>query len=147
MEASLSQRGLAAIRAVKISRIVLAVDHMGYHHSPYDWWVFDARMTSPKTCEICKVLDRRTYRGDWIPERFPFHIHRSVNAIKAMVHLHCRCILRWAGRAEGIYASPTGILPPEQIAEMWYPSEKELERLSPSQLKAIFEFLREPYRG
>ena len=69
-------------------------------HSPNVWWIYDARETSPKTCSLCLTLHGHQFRGDGLDYMFPYHIHLRVNAIKAMVHPNCRCILRWAGRTE-----------------------------------------------
>ena len=135
------------VNAVRATRAVIAADHEGYHHSAYDWWIFRAFMTSPKTCELCKVLDMRDYRGDWIPRRFPYHIHKRVNMIKAKVHRWCRCRLQYAGRTKRIYSSPFGFLTPEEVAKVWKPTAKELEKLTPSQLQYIINFLRSPYRA
>jgi len=79
-------------------------EHAGWEkaHDAHHWWMFDARLTSPKTCEICKALDGTVYRGDGIAAAFPYHIHMAVNAIKALVHPHCRCRLRWVGRTEKV---------------------------------------------
>ena len=137
----------ARIKAAQVVEAVIAADHQGFHHSPYDWWIFKARMTSPKTCEVCKVLDMRDYRGDWIPARFPYHVHMKVNRIKANVHRYCRCVLVWAGRAKAVYNSPFGLLDPTEVSEVWKPTMKELERLTPSQLQYIVNFLRSPYAG
>lgn len=128
-------------RILRVYLAYKAADHEGYHHSAYDWWIFDARMTSPKTCEVCKALDLTDWRGDWIPDKFPYHTHQSVNAVRAMVHPNCRCRLRWAGRAKEIYQTPLGL----QVREVWRPTEKELEQLSPSQLETILSFLRSPW--
>ena len=135
------------VNAVLATRAVIAADHEGFHHSAFDWWLFDARMTSPKTCPVCKALNLRDYRGDWIPARFPYHKHMRVNAIKANVHQHCRCVLRWAGRAKAIYMSPFGLLSPTEVSQVWKPTPEELKRLTPSQIKFIFQFLRSPLRG
>jgi len=99
-------------------------------------------MFSPKTCEVCKAYDMTDWRGDWIPDEFPYHTHMAVNAIKANVHINCRCVLRWAGRTEEIYKSPLGF----DVSKMWQVSKPELERLSPSQLGFALEFLRDPYK-
>lgn len=136
---TLKRSSLSLINVIRLSTIVKAADHEGFHHSKFDWWIFDARMTSPKTCEVCKALDLTDWRGDWVPTQFPYHTHQAVNAIRAMVHPHCRCRLRWAGRTERVYEAPLG-----EIGEVWKPSEKELEKLSPSQLKMIYKFLRSP---
>ena len=136
-----------AVRGVTVIPPVIAAAHEGYHHSAYDWWIFNARMTSPKTCQLCKVLHLRDYRGDWIPARFPYHTHQKINVIRAQVHRHCRCRLRWAGRGEQIYNSPFGLLTPDEVAKVWKPTAKELEKLTPSQLQYIINFLRSPYRG
>jgi len=99
-------------------------------------------MTSPKTCELCKALDMTDWRGDWIPTAFPYHIHERVNAIKAMVHINCRCRLRWAGRTEQIYETPLGF----DVKQMWHISKAELERLTPRQLGFALEFMRNPWK-
>jgi hypothetical protein len=99
-------------------------------------------MFSPKTCEVCKAYDMTDWRGDWIPDEFPYHTHMAVNAIKANVHINCRCVLRWAGRTEEIYKSSLGF----DVSKMWQVSKPELERLSPSQLGFALEFLRDPYK-
>jgi|GEM_PF-4454264 len=132
------------VNAVLKTRSVIAADHAGYHHSPYDWWILKARLTSPKTCEVCKLLDLLVYRGDWVPARFPYHVHMRINRIKARIHPNCRCVLVWAGRALGIYETSFGLLEPDEVARLWMPSLKELERLTPSQLQSIIQFLRLP---
>ena len=79
---------------------------------PYDehhWWIYDPRMTSPKTCILCMALDGTHYRGDELYMAFPYHEIMHVNAIKAMVHPNCRCVLRWAGRSEDLLTSPYGL--------------------------------------
>lgn len=139
-----SLNSVLQVNAVISTRAVKKADHQGYHHSPYDWWIFKARMTSPKTCPVCKALDLHDYRGDWIPTIFPYHRHMRVNRIKASVHPNCRCVLIWAGRAKAIYLSPFGLLTPEEVGELWKPDPKELENLTPSQLEYIFEFIRNP---
>lgn len=92
------------------------------------------------------MLDLRDYRGDWIPTVFPYHWHVALNKIRASVHPNCRCLLRWAGRAEGIYDSPFGFLSREEVGELWKPEQKELEKLTPSQLEYILHFSRNPWR-
>ena len=85
--------------------------------NPYDprmWWIYDARVTSPKTCNLCINLNGTHYRGDELYLAFPYHIQIRADAIKANAHMprdpHCRCILRWAGRTEDILQNPYGIL-------------------------------------
>lgn len=135
------------VNAVRRTQAVIAADHEGFHHSAYDWWIFTARMTSPKTCIVCKLLNLTDWRGDWVPDKFPYHRHVKVNRIRASVHQHCRCLLCWAGRAEGIYDSPFGLLTPEEVGELWMPEQKELEQLTPSQLEYLFRFIRNPWRA
>lgn len=127
------------VNAVISSRRVKKADHQGYHHSPYDWWLYDAFTTSPKTCELCKALNLTDWRGDWIPKKFPYHRHVRINMIKASLHKHCRCRLHWVGRSDVIYNAPHG------YSKIWRPTGKELERLSPSQLEYIMQFLRGPW--
>jgi hypothetical protein len=136
-------RSKSFVDAVRYSLIVKAADHEGFHHSNKDWWIFDARETSPKTCEVCLALHLTDWRGDWVLTQFPDHTHQAVNVIRAVVHPNCRCRLRWAGRSEGVYEAPLGEV---GLKEVWRPSAKELEKLSPSQLKMIYKFLREPLR-
>ena len=131
------------VNTIRYTLIVKQADHEGFHHSEYDWWIFDARETSPKTCEVCLALHLTDWRGDWIPSRFPDHTHQSVNVIRAMVHPNCRCRLRWAGRTETVEEAPLGAY---GLKEVWRPTEKELEKLSPSQLEFILKFLREPWK-
>jgi len=79
---------------------------------PYDehnWWIFDSRLTSPNTCELCQALDGTHYRGDELELAFPWHVPMRVNAIRAMVHVNCRCVLRWAGASIDVLASPYGM--------------------------------------
>ena len=129
-------------KLIQIVNILKAADHEGYHHSAYDWWIFDARMTSPKTCALCQMLDMTDWRGDWIAGAFPYHVHERVNAIKALVHPNCRCRLRWAGRAREIYESPLGF----DALQTWQVSKPELDRLTPNQLGFALEFLRNPFK-
>jgi len=84
---------------------------MGFEkaHDSHSWWIYDARVTSPRTCPVCLALDGTHYRGDELDLAFPYHIHLRVNAIKALVHPHCRCILRWSGRSRDVLATPIGM--------------------------------------
>lgn len=133
------------VNVLRFALIVKQADHEGFHHSPFDWWIFDARETSPKTCPVCLGLHLMQYRGDRVLVLFPRHTHMAINAIRAWVHPHCRCVLRFAGREEEVRDSPLGLLSPEEAKEIWYPSPKELERLSPSQFALIRKFLRDPW--
>lgn len=130
------------LKILRVLNVLKAADHEGYHHSAFDWWIFDARMTSPRTCEVCQALNLSDWRGDWIPSKFTYHTHESVNVIRAMVHPNCRCRLRWAGRANRVYGTPLGL----GERETWQPSEQELAKLTPSQLQYILKFLREPWK-
>lgn len=133
-------------RIKQVIRVLKAADHEGYHHRSVDWWLFDARMTSPKTCPVCKALDMMRYRGDQIPTVFPYHTHMAINKIRAWVHPNCRCVLHWVGRTEVPEKVPHWWLTPEQAWELWTPSKEELKRLTPSQFKTVMRFLRSPWR-
>lgn len=91
-------------------------EHAGFldAHDPHHWWLYDARETSPKTCQLCLSLHGTHYRGDELELAFPFHRHMRVNTIKANAHMprdpHCRCRLVWTGRTEDILQNPYGIL-------------------------------------
>ncbi|MCJ7767863.1 hypothetical protein MUP79_05695 [Candidatus Bathyarchaeota archaeon] len=99
-------------------------------------------MSSPKTCELCQLLDMSDYRGDWIDFEFPYHTHMAVNAIRAMVHPNCRCVLRWAGRMEEIHTHPLGL----ETKRFWNPSKQELERMTTPQFNFALRFLRNPWK-
>lgn len=144
-------RSLDAARkvdAVLTCKAVITADHQGFHHSALDWWFFDARTTSPKTCPVCKALDGMMYRGDRIPTLFPYHTHMAVNKIRAKVHPNCRCILHWVGRTEEPETQPHRFyeMTPEEAWERWAPSKEELLKLTPSQFKMIMKFLRTPWK-
>ena len=125
------------------------LEHAGHvkSHDPHVWWSFDARQTSPKTCPICLSLNGSNYRGDEVDNAFPYHIHRTVADIKTLVHPHCRCVLRWAGRTEDVLKVPYGFI----TRKVRHPTiPKELQgQLSPSQLrlrKQIVKYARETYK-
>lgn len=109
-------------------------EHAGFAkaHDAHMWWIYDARVTSPKTCPVCIGLDGTHYRGDEIESAFPYHVYMRVNAIKAKVHLHCRCVLRWAGRSEDVLAAPIGLRKKPEKPQL-RKEEREPKKLSPSQ--------------
>jgi len=82
------------------------------------------------------------WRGDWIPDVFPYHTHMAINAIRAKVHPNCRCVLRWAGRTKEIYKTPLGF----DVQEMWQISKAELKLLTSQQLGYALKFLRNPLK-
>ena len=100
---------------------------MSNPYDPHVWWIFDARVTSPRTCPVCLALDGTKYRGDELANAFPYHVVLNVNTVKPMVHPHCRCRLRWAGRSKDVLVSPYGIRKPKAGGQL------EKQRLSPSQ--------------
>lgn len=136
---------LEALHKVLLVRAVIQADHEGFRHSEFHWWQFDARISSPKTCELCGALHLQMFRGDRVPDIFPYHTHMKINAIRAKVHPRCRCVLRWAGRTEKPYNTPLGILLPEEEREIRLPSEEELEQLGPGQLQQLLEMLESPW--
>jgi hypothetical protein len=85
-------------------------DDRGDPYSPHNWWIFDAKQTSPKTCPVCQSLEGSHYRGDEIQAAFPYHIQKTANKIKAKVHPHCRCLLVWTGYTKDVVTNPYGIL-------------------------------------
>lgn len=121
-------------------------EHAGWEqaHDPHMWWIFDARETSPKTCPLCLTLHGHQFRGDGLNMAFPYHIHLRVNAIKAMVHPHCRCVLRWAGRTEQIYKTAVvGGLAKRKVKSLPQKQKVKAGRLSPflkRQKKAIMRY-------
>jgi len=82
-------------------------------YDPHVWWLYDSRVTSPRTCPVCIGLDGTHYRGDEVPLAFPYHMLLRVNVIKPMVHPNCRCLLRWAGRSEDVLEAPYGMRNPK----------------------------------
>lgn len=110
------------------------LEHVGFAkaHSPLHWWIFDSRETSPKTCPLCLSLHGTHYRGDEIDGAFQHHIHLRVNAIKAMVHPHCRCLLQWTGKSEDVLEAPYGYVLKRAPKVPTIP-KKQLPMLSPSQ--------------
>lgn len=96
----------SVIHAVKLVEAVKLLERNPF--TEYDWWRFDARMTSPKTCEQCKSLDGNHYRGDRIADEFPYFEVMRVNRVKAKVHLNCRCVLIWLFRTEKVYSRYLG---------------------------------------
>jgi len=73
-------------------------------HSPREYWQYDAKTTSARTCERCLEYERRYgvgsnyLPGSYIPLIFPWHTHVAVNQIHPNVHPHCRCNLWYVGR-------------------------------------------------
>lgn len=141
------QRAVDAVFAIRAIKTAVLVDHEGYLHSEYDWWMLDARTSSAKTCELCQVMSGQSFRGDVIPYVFPYHTHQAINVIRAKVHLNCRCRLRWAGRMGKIYNTPLGISNPDEAREIYFPSEKQLQTLSPSQFEQLLGFLQSPWES
>lgn len=134
-----------ALRKVLLLKALHQADHEGFRHSSLDWWQFDARFTSPKTCDLCQLLHLQMFRGDVVPLVFRYHRHVLINQIKALVHPHCRCRLRWAGRGRRAYNTPLGILLPEEEQTIRMPSNEELSLLTPSALQQILEILSSPW--
>jgi len=120
-------------------------EHAGFEpaHSEYHWWIYDARVTSPRTCQVCIALDGTHYRGDEIDLAFPFHLHMRVNAIKALVHPNCRCVLRWAGRTIDVMQAPYGIARKPKKAEV--PKKIELGKSERRMFKKVARHARECY--
>ena len=129
-------------------------EHAGWEraHDPHMWWRYNCRESSPKTCPLCLSLHGTHYRGDELDIVFPFHIHRRVNMIKPMTHLHCRCRLEWTGRSKNVLLRPHGWLEgkrkipeiPKTVA-----GRPVSDVLVPSQLrlrKKIVRYARETWR-
>ena len=113
------------------------VEHAGFEraHEPEMWWLFDARVTSPRTCKVCQALDGTHYRGDELDHAFPHHYHRTVNSIHPLVHPNCRCRLKWAGRSTDVLTYPIGKKP---RTHGWPTVKKELVyKMSPSQRRSF----------
>jgi hypothetical protein len=136
---------LDALRKVLLVKAVVTADHEGFRHDETDWWQFEAFETSPKTCDLCKALDLQMFRGDRVPDIFPYHTHRYINVIRAKVHQNCRCRLIWAGRTEKSYNTPLGILLPEESRAIRLPEDEALEQLDPSQLQQLLAMLESPW--
>lgn len=109
-------------------------EHVGFAkaHDAHAWWIYDARMTSPKTCPVCLSLDGTHYRGDEIEAAFPYHLHMAVNRIKAKVHRFCRCVLRWAGRSRDVLSTPLGLRKKPEKPQL-RKQEREPKAMSASQ--------------
>jgi hypothetical protein len=126
-------------------------DDRGDPYSPHNWWIFDSRETSGKTCPVCLSLHLTHYRGDEIHAAFPYHIQVSANKMKAMVHPHCRCRLIWTGYTKDIMDNPYGILKrPAKKAELPAKVAGRQIDLSPSQAKLYkktSKHARETFRG
>lgn len=120
-------------------------EHAGYEsaHDSHTWWIYDARVTSPRTCQVCIALDGTHYRGDEIDAAFPFHIHMRVNAVKAMVHPNCRCVLRWAGRTIDVMQAPYGIRREPKKAVV--PKKVKLGRSEKRLFRKVARHARETY--
>ena len=143
MELAPSERYREDITAIRAAQAARAADHEGYRHSPFDWWIFDPRRTSPKTCELCLALASEMFRGDVIEFAFPYHEHKFINAINPFVHPNDRCRLRWAGRTEKEYNTPFGYILPEEFSP--FPGEEVLSTLDPSQLEQLMDIFRTQY--
>ena len=129
-------------RGIFMSKTRHIKEHAGYleAHDPHMWWIFDANVTSPRTCPVCLALDGTHYRGDDLDSAFPYHIHLRVNAIRPMVHPNCRCMLRWAGRTEQILNAPYGLK--KKKSEQ---PEVELTPKQRLQVNKFISFARETY--
>lgn len=131
-------------------RLMDLIEHAGWMraHDPHVWWIFDSRETSPKTCPLCLSFHGTHYRGDEIDTAFPRHIHLRVNAIKCMVHPHCRCLLRWTGRSKDVLEQPYGYAL-KRAAKMPTIPKRQEPKLSPSQkreFKRVAKIARETWR-
>jgi len=120
-------------------------------YNPHNWWIFDAKQTSPKTCPVCQSLDGSHYRGDELQTAFPYHIQISANKIKALIHPRCRCKLVWTGYTKDVVTNPYGILKRkrERVAVPDKVAGKKID-LSPSQsrmFKKVQKYSRETFRG
>jgi len=112
-------------------------------YDPHVWWIFDARVTSPRTCPVCLALDGTKYRGDELANAFPYHVVLNVNTVKPMVHPHCRCRLRWAGRSKDVLVSPYGMRNPKRkLPELpyQYTAGRRLKPLTPQKLSPSQHF-------
>ena len=125
-------------------------EHAGFEdaHSPNTWWIYDAKETSPKTCQLCLGLDGTHYRGDEIELAFPYHMHLRVNAIKTNTHMprdpHCRCVLRWAGRTKDVLQNPYGILK-RKAKKPTLPKKVSLNKDERRMFKKVARHARETY--
>ena len=125
-------------------------DKPGQHSNKF-WWLFDSRESSGKTCPTCLGLHMTHYRGDEVPDAFPYHTHMRVNRLRAKVHPHCRCVLAWTGRTKTVMKNPYGVSKRE--AKKAVLPDKVAGRdvvLSPSQrrlYKRTSKFARETFRG
>ena len=125
-------------------------EHAGFldAHDSHHWWIYDARVTSPRTCPFCIALDGTHYRGDELDLAFPFHIHLRVNAIKARAHMprdpHCRCMLRWAGRTIDVMPAPYGVIRKPKKAEV--PKKVKLNPDEKRMFKKAARHARETFR-
>ena len=125
-------------------------EHAGFEpaHDEHHWWIYDARVTSPRTCQVCIALDGTHYRGDEIDLAFPFHLHMRVNAIKALVHPNCRCVLRWTGRTKDVLTQPYGLL--DRGPKRAKIDVKTLKKMKRSDLQGwwrVARFARETFKG
>jgi len=90
------------------------------------------------------------YRGDEIPLAFEYHIHVTVNKIKARVHRYCRCNLESAGMSKDILTNPYGMRRPHRIPEIpkkvaGRPVEDVLSKSQRRERKAIVKYARETW--
>lgn len=141
---------------MKVTPLTLR-EHAHMEHSSLDWWMFDAWATASNTCPTCLNLNQQIFRGDEIPDAFPYHTHDLPNRIRARVHPHCRCVLRWVGRDKRgeSHERPTSLL--KHITKQIEPVQIKINNkntvtplhMSPSQ-RRLFQrtnkFARETFR-
>jgi len=115
------------------SKFINSFESATNQYDPHEWWLFDSRQTSGKTCPTCLALHMTHYRGDEIHAAFPYHRIIRANRIKAMVHPHCRCVLVWTGRTDLIENKKK--LDTKEIAEFTHSASEALEQAN----KALME--------
>jgi len=115
-------------------------------YSPHNWWIFDAKQTSPKTCPVCMSLDGSHYRGDELHTAFPYHIQVSANKIRAKVHINCRCNLVCTGYTKDVVTNPYGILKRKR-ERVTVPKKIDLSPSQNRMFKKVQKYSRETFRG